>query len=103
MHFIIYCLFFHVAIAKVPFISHQEHKDYIIKDSYIAIFDDPQSFEITKEKFSKKIEHVWNIDSKFMGFGGNFNKDELEKSIIKFASAVGYISGLLNIIVERYR
>lgn len=31
------------------------------------------------------------------------NKNKLEKSIIKLASAVGYISGLLNIIVERYR
>ncbi|HIF51202.1 MAG TPA: glycosyltransferase [Thiotrichaceae bacterium] len=32
-----------------------------------------------------------------------FNKKTLEKSMIKFASAVGYICGLLNIIVERYR
>jgi succinoglycan biosynthesis protein ExoM len=31
------------------------------------------------------------------------NNDRLEKSIIKFASATGYISGLLNIIIERYR
>jgi glycosyltransferase involved in cell wall biosynthesis len=32
-----------------------------------------------------------------------FNKEKLEKSIVKFASVIGYLSGLLNIIVERYK
>ncbi len=31
------------------------------------------------------------------------NQKKLEKSIVKLASTVGYVSGLLNIIVERYR
>ncbi|MBL1142239.1 MAG: glycosyltransferase family 2 protein [Proteobacteria bacterium] len=31
------------------------------------------------------------------------NNSKLEKSIIKLASAIGYLCGLLNIIVERYR
>ncbi len=32
-----------------------------------------------------------------------FDKYKLEKSIVKFASTFGYLCGLLNIIVERYR
>lgn len=39
----------------------------------------------------------------FIIFILTFNNDKFKKSIIKFASAIGYISGLLNIIVERYR
>ena len=31
------------------------------------------------------------------------NKGKLDKSIVKLASTIGYLSGLLNIIVERYR
>lgn len=39
----------------------------------------------------------------FLTFIVTLNKDKLEKSIVKFASVIGYLSGLLNIIVERYR
>lgn len=39
----------------------------------------------------------------FIVFIMTFDNDKLEKSIVKFASATGYVSGLLNIIVERYR
>lgn len=47
---------------------------------------------------------------KFVGSLVNFilfiitlKKENLDKSIIKFASSLGYLSGLLNIIIERYR
>lgn len=39
----------------------------------------------------------------FIAYLITFKAGRLEKSIIKLASAAGYISGLLNIIVERYR
>ena len=39
----------------------------------------------------------------FLTFIVTLNKEKLEKSIVKFASVIGYLSGLLNIIVERYR
>ncbi len=39
----------------------------------------------------------------FMSYILTFNKKKLGKSIVKLASALGYMSGLLNIIVERYR
>lgn len=39
----------------------------------------------------------------FIIFIVTLNKTKLEKSIVKLASVLGYFSGLLNIIVERYR
>lgn len=39
----------------------------------------------------------------FLTFIVTFNNEKLEKSIVKIASVIGYFSGLLNIIVERYR
>ncbi len=39
----------------------------------------------------------------FISYIITFNKKKLEKSIVKLASSLGYMSGLLNIIVERYR
>jgi succinoglycan biosynthesis protein ExoM len=39
----------------------------------------------------------------FIIFIVTFNKERMEKSIVKIASAIGYLSGLLNFIVERYK
>jgi len=39
----------------------------------------------------------------FLTFIVSLNKEKLDKSIVKFASVIGYICGLLNIIVERYK
>ncbi len=39
----------------------------------------------------------------FTAFLITFNDKKLDSSIAKFASGLGYLSGLLNIIVERYR
>lgn len=39
----------------------------------------------------------------FIIFVVTFNQGRFEKSIVKFASVIGYICGLFNIIVERYK
>ena len=54
--------------------------------------------------FSLKI--IGKIFGAFMAFVAaifTMNNKKIDKSIVKFASAAGYVSGLLNIIIERYK
>ena len=53
--------------------------------------------------FFKIIGKAFGAILTFMTYIFTFNKKKLEKSIVKLASSLGYMSGLLNIIVERYR
>ena len=76
---------------------------------YLNLMKDIRS-SIKKNKFQAWLHFTLKIIGKIGGalitfilYIATFKNSRLEKCIIKLASALGYLSGLLNIVVERYR
>lgn len=85
-------------------------KKYLFYRHFTGGINNVIQYKFTKGSFSTWLHFSLKIIGKAIGAIVTFaaglitlNKLKLDKSIVKLASVVGYIAGLLNIKIERYR
>ena len=98
------------AIIFEQIMPERKTKKYLFFRHFTGAINNVIQYKQKKGEILAWIHFTLKILGKTIGSAISFviyiftlNKSKLEKTIIKLASAIGYISGLLNIIVERYR
>ncbi len=98
------------AIVFETIVKGRTTKKYLFYRHFTGGINNVVQYKFSNGIFKSWLHFLLKISGKTIGsilsfiiFIVTFKKERLEKSIVKFASAAGYLSGLLNIIVERYR
>ncbi len=98
------------AIVYEHVTQHRKTKKYLFFRHFTGAINNVIQYQDKKNKFQAWLHFTLKIIGKIGGalitfilYIATFKNSRLEKCIIKLASALGYLSGLLNIVVERYR
>ena len=90
--------------------QHRKTKKYLFFRHFTGAINNVIQYKYKKNNFQAWLHFTLKIIGKIFGalitfilYAITIKNSRLEKCIIKLASALGYMSGLLNIIVERYR
>lgn len=98
------------AIVYETIVKERTTKKYLFYRHFTGGINNVVQYRFSNGVLKSWLHFILKISGKTFGaifslivFMLTFNNEKLEKSIVKLASAMGYFSGLLNIIVERYR
>jgi succinoglycan biosynthesis protein ExoM len=98
------------AIIYETVVPERTTKKYLFYRHFTGAINNVIQYKVNNGIFSTWVHFILKATGKafgsifaFLTYLISFDVLKLEKCIIKIASSIGYISGLLNIVVERYR
>ena len=104
----------HVWVSDAIIFEHitadRKTKKYLFFRHFTGAINNVIQYKYKRNSFQAWSHFILKIIGKFFGatvtfilYMATLKNSRLEKCIIKLASAFGYLSGLLNIVIERYR
>jgi glycosyltransferase involved in cell wall biosynthesis len=98
------------AVVYETIVKERTTKKYLFYRHFTGAINNVIQYKHNKGALAAWLHFFFKIIGKafgalltFITYIFTFNKKKLEKSIVKLASSLGYMSGLLNIVIERYR